>query len=126
KHSQIDNLSLIRESLWREAKLYGIGFIGFDKGGPPILAPVFHNPESAKKIFASLVKDVGESDPENRFRVSIIRGISRKHPAWYRVVFGSNLPKMSSAKRDEMRVAFNMSQVSTMEPDSTVNLDTFL
>jgi len=120
KHSDITFESLIRDSLWNKAKWTGVTWAVMP-GIPPWMVFGFRNEEAAAAIITNLVKDVGRNDPENRLRISIIRGISKKNPMNYRVVIGSNADPAKLRKLGMMAA-----RVKTLEPSSTLNRDRFL
>jgi hypothetical protein len=125
KHTQMEMVSLIRETLWNEAEWVGNAFSWTEGNNePPVLAPVFNNAEAAAKIFSLWRSEIGESDKSNKLRVSIIRGISRTQPYSYRVVFGAN-PWQNSEATD-IRFVVTMSRIQTMTPTSDSNLKLFL
>lgn len=120
KHTEISFESLIREALWERARWRAIGWAGVE-GQPPWMVLCFENGEAAAEILTQLVGDIGNNDPQNRLRITIIRNISRKRPSHYRVVIGSNVDT-----KDFRKVGVFVSRVHTMTPDSTANLDEFL
>ena len=125
KHTQIKTVSLVREVLWDKAKWSGTAFLEFgDFSKPPILAPIFKNQEAAKQIFEQWRDELGIKDETNKLRISIIRGIDKKNPYFYRVVIGSN-PDTSFPNSD-IKYAFFINRVQTMEPSSNENLERFL
>jgi hypothetical protein len=125
RQSEIQTVSLIRESLWDKAKWSGTLFAtAADEGSPPILAPAFKDTEAAKQIFHFWRGELGEVDLEERLRIVIVRGISRIHPYWYRVLVGSN-PDLELS-RAGIRYAAFVSRIQKMEPDSGENLERFL
>src|SRR6266571_622691 len=89
KHSEIGFESPIREGLWNQAHWRGVGYAVMP-AGPPWMMLLFENPEPAAEIFTHLVRDLGKDDPRNRLRVTIVKGISQRHPHHYRVVIGPN------------------------------------
>lgn len=125
KHSEMKTISLIRESLWDKAGWFGVGFlITVDSSTPPILAPIFKNPEVAKQIFAHWRNELGDIDQKEILRISIVRGISKKKPYHYRVMIGSN--PIASFSSSEIRFAVLVNRIHTMEPSSNENLERFL
>jgi hypothetical protein len=125
RQSQIETFSLIRETLWNQAKWSGTGFITHPKNSvPPVLALLFDHSESANQIFDLWRRELGSEDAEERLRISIIRGIDKKHPYHYRVVIGIN-PSVYLSKPD-VKYAFFVAKLNTMEPNSHKNLDLFL
>jgi hypothetical protein len=124
-HSRIRTLSLIRESLWDRAQWFGTVYIvtaALDT--PPLLAPIFRDRTTAGQIFRGLVEDLGERDPDNRLRVTIIRGVLAENPHAYRVLIGSNVPRTERGSDDD--VLFMVARTNTMEPNSDENLRRFL
>jgi hypothetical protein len=81
----------------------------------------FENGQAAAEILTHLVRDIGTQDPENRLRITIVKGISKRNPTHYRVVIGSNVDAADFKKFGAI-----MFRVHTMTPSSTQNLDRFL
>jgi hypothetical protein len=124
RHDDIQTVSLIRESLWDEAKWKGTAFDWTDNEAmPPVLAPWFENAEAAKKIFAFWHTEIGKEDKKELLRVAIIRGIFRQKIHAYRVVLGVNPAALRASGRG---FAIMVARVNTMEPSSSHNLDAFL
>jgi hypothetical protein len=125
RHNDIQMVSLVRESLWEEAKWKGTAFSWTDNDAtPPVLAPWFENAEAAKKIFAFWRKEIGEVDKQGLLRVAIIRGISRQNVNAYRVVLGVN--PAATLRTSGAGFAVMVSRVNTMEASSSHHLDAFL
>jgi hypothetical protein len=125
KHTQMKTISLIRETLWDKAGWNGTAFlVSADSSVPPILAPTFKNREIAKQIFAQWRSEIGVRDEAEQIRISIIRGIDKKNPYFYRVVIGSNPD--TSLPMSGIRYAVFVNRVHTMEPSSNENLERFL
>ena len=120
KHSEISFESLIPESLWNRAGWRAIGW-AVGGGMPPWMVLGFENGEAAAEILTQLVRDIGTEDPENRLRITIVKGISKKNPTHYRVVIGSNVDA-----GDFKKFGAVIFRVHTMTPNSTQNLDRFL
>lgn len=124
-HTQMETVSLIRETLWEKAGWSGTAFLWVPgKETPPIIAPMFRDGEAAGQIFALWRKELGDRDTEERLRITIIRGISKKNPYAYTVVIGSN-PKALPLE-DDKRLLAVVGRLNTMEPTSDTNLNTFL
>jgi hypothetical protein len=125
RHSQIEMASPIREAFWNEAGWVGNGFIWFEgEGVAPIFAPIFQNEIAATKIFENWHREYGEIDQNDAIRITIIRGISKANPCWYRVVIGGDFGESGGA--DGKKLVVVMSRHQTMTPDSDKNLTTFL
>ena len=124
-HTRMATISLIRENLWEQAGWMGTGFIPTAKqDGPPSIGLLFRDGNAAMKIFEFWRAELGERDPHNKLRFSIICGISKTHSHWYRVVVGSNItPDIS--KRGFTRFV-SLLRTCTMTPSSDINLKNFL
>ncbi len=123
KHSEVETLSPIRLQLWDEAVWSGNAFL-FEPGEIPIFAPVFTDASKAAQIFAGWSSEFGAVDSADRLRVSVIRGIRRDKPSWYRVVFSSN-PERGKPDADA-KLTVLVARAHTMEPTSDINLRRFL
>ena len=125
KHTDMEAISLIRESLWDRAEWSGTAYIvALDDSKPPVLALVFKDPEAATKIFRAWRLELGTQDNDDKLRVSIIRGIDKENPFNYRVVIGANMPA-ASAEPDARYISIFF-RINTMEPASDENLVRFL
>ena len=125
KHSQMQSLSLIRDTLWNRAGWAGTAVIVFDEPmSPPILLPVFRDPDAAQAIFRGLREDVGETDAQDRLRITLVRGISRSNPHAYRLIFGTEIPK--NLHSSQWRMVALAARVHTMKPMTSENIDRFL
>jgi hypothetical protein len=124
KHTDIDNVSLIRIALWNRAGWWATAFFVSPRSSEaPVLALVFEDRDAATAIFAALQEDVGRIDTQERLRVSILRGVEKQNPCAYTVVIGTNI------SRDQLspdKLVLMVSRFHTMHPDSNVNLQRFL
>ncbi len=125
KHTQMKTVSLIRETLWNKAGWNGTAFlVAMDSSTPPILAPTFKDQEAAIQIFKQWRSELGVRDESELLRISIVRGINKKKPYWYRVVIGSN--PNASLSSSNIRYAVFVNRIHTMEPSSDENLERFI
>ncbi len=125
KHTQIQNVSLIRMSLWDKAgwmaTVFGTSHAG---SGPPVLAPVFTDSQAARQIFLDWRNELGIRDTQERLRLTIVRHVDKMKPFSYRVVFGSN-PKTGLSSGD-VRYVLLVNRSNTMDAESYENLERFL
>ncbi|ETU79908.1 hypothetical protein Q095_00361 [Pseudomonas aeruginosa PS50] len=122
KHRELKISSLIQISLWDQAGWRGVGFQA-GGGEIPAIVFLFENPEVGGKIFSNIAKNVGDKDPDNKLRIVLMRGISKKNTAHYRVVVGSNF----EPDDDESSSIYSaLSRFLTVTPNSSQNLDRFL
>lgn len=112
--------SLIKPRLWDKTRWQGVGFVQF-KSCYPGLYLSFKDTRAGEDIFKDLISSVGLSDSKCRLRVSIVKGISVKNPAHYRVLISENINSNPMNKRITM-----ISRINTMTPNDNVNLDKFL
>lgn len=112
--------SLIKPRLWDKTHWQGVGFVQF-KSCYPGLYLLFKDTRAGEDIFKDLISSVGLSDSKSRLRVCIVKGISAKNPAHYRVLISENMNSIPMTKRVTM-----ISRINTMTPDNNVNLDRFL
>lgn len=119
KHDEIKNISIIRQHLWDKADWKGVLYY-VPPDAPPILGLMFGSKKISEAIFKDWIETFSKEDKNETIRLSILRGISRKHPAWYRAVISTNL-ESTSLKGNVVNVA----RMHTMNPESTDNLDRF-
>jgi len=125
KHTQIQTISLIRESLWEKTDWMGTLFATSPDGSePPILAPVFRDFQGALQIFLDWRNNLGIRDPQERLRIAIVRGVDKTQPYSYRVVIGSNLG--AEFRSADIRYTTVTSRIHKMHPQSNENLERFL
>ncbi|TWP28350.1 hypothetical protein EUA62_00975 [TM7 phylum sp. oral taxon 348] len=121
KHTDIRTVSVIREQLWNDAQWEGAGF-ATSPDQPPILMFLFKNAENGKKIFSAWIERFSNIDKEDDLRITIVRGIDKKNPFYYRIGVGANIKKeLSPARLVGTIVRSNM-----MTPTNSDNLDRFL
>lgn len=120
KHSEMETVSIIRESLWDEAKWQG-ALYGFGPEDPPILGLIFTSEEAARKIFDYWYAKFGEVDKSDDIRITIIKEISVTNPFHYRLIIGPNIDSLK--KEGHLALSF---RIHTMTPASFTNVDGFM
>jgi tetratricopeptide (TPR) repeat protein len=121
RHSEIEMVSLIRESLWNKAGWFGAVYITADEPAVPVLGLVFRHSSAPEQIFLQWRKELGEKDSEERLRVSIIRGIDRTYPHAYRIVIGAK-----PVTTGERPLVVMMARLLRMDAETDANLERFL
>lgn len=125
KHTQMETVSLIRETLWARATWSGTAFsLSPGNAALPMMAPIFRDAVAAGQIFALWRKELGVEDTEERLRVTIVRGINKTNPYAYRLVIGSN-PTLGFT-REDIKFAVMVFRLNTMNPSTDRNLNGFL
>lgn len=112
--------NLIKPRLWDKTRWQGVRFVQF-KSCYLGLYLLFEDANAGEDIFKDLISSVGLSDSKSRLRVCIVKGISVKNPAHYRVLISENMKNTPMTKRVTM-----ISRINTMTPDDNINLDRFL
>jgi len=120
RHDEIQNISVIRQHLWDEASWSGILYMTLPSK-PPVMALLFKNEEKARAIFEDWRNFYGEEDTKEVIRITILRGVSKENPTWYRTIISTNIDPANLQKR---RI-FTVSRLHTLTPTSTENLDRF-
>ena len=125
KHTDMEAISLIRESLWDRAEWSSTAYMwALDDSRPPVLALVFQDPEAARQIFGTWRLELGAHDEDDKLRISVIRGIDKENPLKYRVIIGANVPSDSAGS--DTQYTSVISRIHTMAPVSDKNLVGFL
>jgi hypothetical protein len=90
-HNKFAVHSIIDNNLWDEATWMAIGVVASTEVLG--LALGFDNFDAGKKIFEDWKKLTGRIDKNELIDITIIKGIDKHHPYWYRVVVTANKEK---------------------------------
>jgi hypothetical protein len=83
---------LIDTTLWDKAKWKGTAYMfDYDDAEPPYIALIFDNPKYGKLIFEQLRDLIGENDPNDELRLSIVEGEAPNQAQGYFVHVSQNL-----------------------------------
>lgn len=127
KHTDMQIVSLIRESLWNKAEWFGTGFFHSTNSSMPSIAGLlFKNGAAGREIFEAWHKEIGKTDKDERLRLTIIRGISRRNPYSYRVVITANRKFERSATEGRIKYIGLMARMNTLTPKNGANLNLFI
>ena len=127
KHTDMQVISLIRESLWEKVNWSGTGFFQTsDDSEPPILGLLVKNAEAAREIFTCWRKELGKIDRDEKLRLTIIRGISKNNPYSYRFVVTANPHFGSAPPKGKFKYFGMVGRSNTMTPTSDSNLNRFI
>lgn len=124
KQSEMETISLIRLPLWDRAKWRGAGFM-VDRLGrqPPLMALLFEHGDAGAEIFDQWRQELGKRDEQERLRIVIVRGVSRKRPHAYRVVVTANMNALTASGSKQFGI---ISRQCEMDPSSDQNLNMFI
>ena len=88
KHTDRSVLSPIELDLWDKAGWHGTAFMGYDGMPGPILALHFRDADASRRIFEDWISRWGREGSDENLRISIITGVSVKHPFAYSMHIG--------------------------------------
>lgn len=119
RHDDNKVISIINEKLWDKAKWIGFGpfnianeffgvFIAFEDGN------------SGQAIFDNWIEKYGKEDKNEIIKVTIIKGVNKKHPYWYKVHICANI-KADFFKSEERFISV-IARIHQMTPDNPKNL----
>jgi hypothetical protein len=119
-HNKFAVHSIINDNLWNKATWRAIGIVA----SPEMLglALIFENFDIGKKIFEDWNKLTGKTDKNELIDVTIIKGINKYHPCWYRTVVTTN--KEKEIINDD-KIHMLTSRIHEMNPENSDNLDMF-
>jgi hypothetical protein len=121
-HNKFEIKSIIDNILWDKATWRATGFLTSpEKLG---LALVFEDFDEGKKIFEDWKNLIGNGniDKDELIDITIIKGINKHNPYWYRVVITTNQDKIIS---DKDKIYFLKSRINEMNPDTGTYLNMF-
>lgn len=124
--NQANNIitDIIDIPLWDKAKWSGCGYMTTpDHSQRPIMIFLYNNMEYGKRIFEAWE----EQFRENRFniRISIILGIDKDHPNWYKVLVSPDLDGMLRGENDKGRYVMAITRCHLMQANTSTNLELF-
>ncbi|WP_159101945.1 hypothetical protein [Acetobacter okinawensis] len=121
-HRDLAVSSVINQSLWDKAGWQGMmyGYVG--PAQPPLLGLIFSSAETAKSIFEEWQDRFGRDDVNDEIRISIVKGIDRKNPYYYRACISRD---MNAIANDEARRFVSIARMTTMTVSDHKNLELF-
>lgn len=119
RHDENKVISIIQDKLWNQAIWKGFGpFYEPDIGFGIFLA--FENGNPGKTIFQNWIKRFGKEDNNDIIKITIIKGVKKKNPYWYKVHISANFQsKPFESKERHFSVTARFHQ---MTPDNPVNM----
>jgi len=119
RHDENKVISIIQDKLWDEAKWNGFGpFYAPGIGYGIFLSFVNGNP--AKSIFENWITRFGKEDTKDIIKVTIIKGVNKENPYWYKVHITANMVALASDSKERY---FNVTaRFHLMTPDNPENM----
>lgn len=118
-HKKFKAETIINNELWDNAKWKAFGFLS-SYNIPLGLILSFENIDYGKKIFSEWIDKYGKIDNNEEISITIIKGINKKNPYWYKVFISKNVGK--SSMTDGQFISLS-SRFHRMEPQNSTNLD---
>ena len=119
-HNQRKVSSIIDTNLWDKAKWIGFGFYMDQNGLSIFIGYTFI--EEGKKIFTDWIKRFGCVDSEEKIKITLIRGVDKFNPSWYRVHIGTDVNKEHLKSGDIILSASRFHEMNANSPDNLNNL----
>lgn len=121
-HKKIKAETIISTELWDNAKWKAFGF--FTSPEIPFgLILSFENIDFGKKIFEEWIEKYGKIDKNETISITIIKGVNKNNPYWYKVLVSKNIDKSSITDGHFITMS---SRFHRMEPKNSSNLDNLL
>ncbi|GET29411.1 hypothetical protein [Prolixibacter sp. SD074] len=119
RHDENKVISIIQDKLWDEAKWNGFGpFYAPGIGYGIFLSFVNGNP--AKSIFENWITRFGKEDTKDIIKVTIIKGVNKENPYWYKVHITANMVALASDSKERF---FNVTaRFHLMTPNNPENM----
>ncbi|WMX16552.1 hypothetical protein [Aureispira sp. CCB-E] len=123
-HKNMRAETIIDTYLWDKAKWKAFGLVvALPQPNPFGIMLTFEDEEAGKKIFKNWIKEYGKIDKEEIISISIIKGIRKDKPYWYKVLVSKNIKK--NEIKDGSFVSLS-SRFHRMEPTNSNNLDNLI
>lgn len=124
RHRDTKVFSVLNIPLWDMARWKGMGYT-FPrwKDDIPEMRFLFENIDAGRKIFRGWIKKFGAADPDDTIGITLVTGIDRAHPDWYRVVVGYRDADILKSRARFLGFTF---RIQEMNPENGRNLEQFL
>lgn len=121
-HGKIKSETIINMELWDNAQWKAFGF--FTSQQIPFgLILSFENIDFGKKIFEEWISNYGKIDKSEIISITIIKGVDKNNPSWYKVLVNKNINKSSIADVNFVSLS---ARFHRMEPKNSKNLDNLI
>ena len=119
-HNKRKVFSIIDVPHWDKASWTGFGFFADNFGLGVFLA--FENETEGKKIFDGWINRFGKIDEDEQIKITIIKGVDRRNPYWYRVHICSNIQESQFGSGDLFTSASRYHELNATKPNNLENL----
>jgi len=120
-HDKRKVFSIIDTTIWDKAKWKGFGFFGDSSGLGIFIA--YEDENAGKKIFDNWIKRFGNEDKGEQIKITIIKGVDKTNPFWYRVHISNNIDKKEFKSGG---LFISASRFHEMNANTSTNLDNLI
>lgn len=120
RHDQVKTRSIINVSLWDKARWNGFGVLLHPSFGLGIIICYDHI-EFGKRIFDEWITKLGNTDDKETIKITIIKGINKEHPFWYRVHINTDINPEDEDFQNKLY--FMTSRIHEMEAENDNNIN---
>lgn len=121
-HKKMKVETVINTELWDSAQWKAFGFFKSEKI-PFGLMISFENAESAQNIFKEWIEKYGRNDINDAISITIIRGIDKNNPHWYKVLISKNVDENLLVEGNLVSIS---SRFHRLEPTNSINLNNLI
>lgn len=121
-HKKIKVETVINIELWDKAQWKAFGFFVSHEVSFGLVL-IFEKIEYGKKIFEEWIEKYGENDNSEKISITIIKGIDKKNPYWYKVFISKKIEK---SNMKDGQVITLPSRFHRMEAQNSNNLDNLI
>lgn len=115
---------LIDIPVWDKADWAGCAYLTYlDHSMPPIMIFLFRDIQYGKQIFESWEESFNKK--QLSLRISVITGIDKEHPTWYKVQVSPDVEEMMSDETMRQRYVMTITRYRRMEVVSDKNMQMF-
>lgn len=119
-HDKRKVFSIINDELWNAATWKGFGFFADVQGLGIFIA--YENGEAGKKIFDNWITKFGKEDKNEQIKITIIKGVDKNNPFWYRVHISSNVDTDLLTEGNVFVSASRFHEMNAENPTNITNL----
>ena len=121
KHNQTKVSSIIDNHIWDKAAWKGFGFFYSSQIKFAIFL-AFDDGVSGKLIFDNWIRQFGHVDTNEEIKVTIVKGVDKNNPAFYRVSISKNEATMDFSNVEYIYAASRFHQMDATQPSNLTNL----
>lgn len=122
KHSDLKAVSIIDDQLWNKATWRAFGSFIDRVDNKLGVFLTFENHEFGKQIFTDWIGRFGRKDENELIRITIIKGVNRNNPNWYRVHITNSMDEKMFLKEKFIISSARFHEMNAHSPDNLSHL----